>query len=54
MIPLEINLRKQKWLLVSIYKPSSQSSQYFVDILGDLMDFYSHEFDNKVMFGGYN
>ena len=40
IIPFEINLRKEKWLFVSIYKPPSQSNQYFLDILGDLLDFY--------------
>ena len=38
-IPFERNVRKEKWLFVSIYKPQSQSNQYFLDILGDLLDF---------------
>ena len=36
IIPFEINLRKEKWLFVGIYKPPSQSNQYFLNILGDL------------------
>ena len=36
IIPFEINLRKEKWLFVGIYKPTSQSNQYFLNILGDL------------------
>ena len=39
IIPFEINLRKEKWLFVSIYKSPSQSNQYFLDLLGDLLDF---------------
>ena len=31
-IPLEINLRKEKWLFIGIYKPPSQNSQYFLNI----------------------
>ena len=28
-IPFEINLRKQIWLVISIYRPPSQNSQQF-------------------------
>ena len=54
IIPFEINLRKEKWLFVSIYKPPSQSNQYFLDLLGDLLDFYSQDCDNKVILGDFN
>ena len=52
--PFEINLRKEKCLFVSIYKPPSQSNQYFLDTLGDLLDFYSQDYDNKVILGDFN
>ena len=42
IIVFEINLRKEKWLFVGIYKPPSLNSQYFVDTLSDLLDFYSN------------
>ena len=54
IIPFEIILRKEKWLFVSIYKPPSQSNQYFLDILGDLLDFYSQDYDNEVILGDFN
>ena len=54
MIPFEKNLTKETQLFVNIYKPASQSSQYFLDILGDLVEFYSQDDDNKVIFGGFN
>ena len=54
IIPFEINLRKEKWLFVSIYKPPSQINQYFLDILGNLLEFYSQDYDNKVIFGDFN
>ena len=54
IIPFKINLRKEKWLFVSIYKPLSQSNQYFLDILGDLLDFYSQDCDNKVILGDFS
>ena len=54
IISFKINLRKEKWLFVSKYKPPSQSNQYFLDMLGDLLDFYSQDCDNKVIFGDFN
>ena len=49
MIPFEINLRNKKWLIVGVYKPQSQSNQHFLDILGDLTDFYLKDYDNNVI-----
>ena len=54
IVPFELNLRKDKWLLVSIYKQPLQNKQYFVSILSDLLDFYSNEYDNKVVLGDFN
>ena len=42
IIVFEINLRKNKWLFVAIYKPPSLNSQYILDTLSDLLDFYSY------------
>ena len=42
IIPFKLNLRKEKSMFVSIYKPSLQNNQYFVSTLNDLLDFYSH------------
>ena len=42
IIPFELNLRRDKWLFLSIYKPPLQNNQYFVSILNDLLDFYSN------------
>ena len=54
IIPFELNLRKDRWLFVSIYKPPLQNNQYFVIILSDLLDFSSNEYDNKVVLGDFN
>ena len=51
---MDINLRKEKWLLVSVYKPPSLNNQYFCDSLSELLDFYSSIYDNKVAFGDFN
>ena len=53
IIPFELNLRKDKWLFVCIYKPPLQNNQYFVSILSDFLDFYSNECD-KVVLGDFN
>ena len=42
------------WLFVSIYKQSLQNNQYFVNILRDFMDFYSNEYDDKVVLRDFN
>ena len=52
--PFELNLRKEKWLFVSIYKPPLQNNQYFVSILSDFLDFYSNEYYNKIVLGDFN
>ena len=39
---------------MSIYKSPSQSNQYFPDIMGDLVGFYSQDYDNKVMLEDFN
>ena len=53
-IPFELNLRKEKGLLVSVYKPPLQSNSYFLDTLNDLLDFHSGMYDNKVVFGDFS
>ena len=42
IILFELNLRRDKWLFLSICKPPLQNNQYFVSILNDLLDFYSN------------
>ena len=54
VIPFEINLRKEKWLFASFYKPSLQSNNYLLNTLNDLLDFYSGICDKKVVFGDFN
>ena len=53
IIPFEFEL-ENKWLFVSIYKPPLQNNQCFVSILSDLLDFYSNEYDSKVVLGDFN
>ena len=54
IIPFELNIRKDKWFFVSIYKPPLQNNQYIVSILSDLLDFCSNEYDSKVVLGDFS
>ena len=38
-VPFEINLRKGKWLVISIDRPPSQNSEYFLNNLTVIIDF---------------
>lgn len=41
-IRFEINLTKEKWFSICIYKPPSQKSQDFLNFLADLLHFFQY------------
>ena len=43
IIPLQLNLKNQKWLLLSVYRPPKQNLNYFLQCLSDIIDFYKFE-----------
>ena len=45
-LSFEINLGKEKWFFLSIYKPPLQNCQYFLDSWHNIIDFYSAIYDN--------
>ena len=53
-VAFERNLIKEKWFFLSIYKPLSQSCQYFLDPLHNITDFHSGIYDNHIVFGDFN
>ena len=53
-IPFEVNMRKEKWFFLCIYKPPSMNSQYFLDSLSDIIDYYSNVYDNHIVIGDFN
>ena len=55
-ISFELNLKKRKWPLLSIYKPLSLNSQYFLNSIPyfDMLDYYSNHHEYKVIFGDFN
>ena len=40
-IPFELNLRKEKWLVLSRYRPLLESLSCFLDSLTNMIDFFS-------------
>ena len=40
VILFEINLRNEKWMSMSIYRPPKQNNQYFLENLSSIVDHY--------------
>ena len=53
-IPFEINLRKEKWLVTSIYRPPLQNSEYFLNSLTKIIDYFANTYDDHLMLGDFN
>ena len=53
VILVELNLRKQKWLLCNVYRPPKQNIQFFLTQLSDALGFYA-EYDNVLIDGDFN
>ena len=53
-ISFEINLRKKKWVLFSVYRPPNQSQDYFFENLGRALDQYSENYENFMFIGDFN
>ena len=51
---LEINLRKQKWLLFGTYHPPSQNDEHFFNFVTRGLDIYSSSYDNFLLAGDFN
>ena len=54
IIPFEINIRKEKWLVASIYKAPSQENKYFLWYLTNLFEFYSTRYEKVILLGDFN
>ena len=53
-VPFEINLRNDKWLVISVYRRPSQNSEYFLNELDKMTDYFSVSYDNHVIIGDFN
>ena len=54
LIPIEINLKKQKWLLLSIYRPQWCKENYFLAQLSLVIDHYTKYIPNLIINGDFN
>ena len=53
-IPLEINLKQRKLLVVSIYRPPDQNLDYFLSSITGLLDHYLKSYEDFVIMGDFN
>ena len=54
ILPVEMNLKKQKWLVIVIYTPPSQCKSYFITELTKVLDKCRSNFENIVVLGDFN
>ena len=54
VIPFELNLRKEKWMFMCIYRPPKQNNQYFLENLSSIADHHSTIYDNYIFLGDLN
>ena len=51
---IEINLHKIKWLLIGIYRPPSQSKDFFLEEMGKNIEQFYTKYENFLMIGDFN
>ena len=49
-----LNLRKEKWMLMYIYRPPAQSKQYFSEKFSMIVDHYLSIYENDIILGDFN
>ena len=54
IIPIELNLRKQKWVIFTLYRPPSQPLSYFMSHLTQIIDYYYKCYDRFILLGDFN
>ncbi len=53
ILPVELNLRKSKWLILNVYRPPKQRCKYFLDKLSECILYFS-SFDSIIVIGDMN
>ena len=51
---VELNLKKQKWIVIGIYRPPKMNEKYFLDHLSRVVDFYSKAYGRVLIMGDFN
>ena len=54
VIPVDINLKEQNWLVVAIYTSPSQCKNYFITELTKTLDKYRESYENTVILEYFN
>ena len=54
IIPFQINLGKENWLVASIYQAPSQKNKYFLWYSTNLLEFYSSRYEKAIILGDFN
>ena len=52
--PFELNLRKEKWQVISIYRPPSQDNEFFLNSLTIILDYFTKAYDNYLIMEDFN
>ena len=53
-VPFETNLRKEKWIVISIYRPPSQNSEFFSKLINKYHRSFTKVFDYYITIGDFN
>ena len=51
---VEINLKKQKWVVIGIYRPPNMNEKYVIDNQSRVTDLYSKDYERIVIMGDFN
>ena len=51
---IELNLKKEKWVIMGIYRPPDMSPNYFFNHLSRIIDFYSTKYERIIIMGDFN
>ena len=50
----ELNLRKEKWMFMCLYRTLAQNKHYFLENLSMIIGHYSSIYDNHIILGDFN
>ena len=49
-----MNLPREKWLVISVYRVPTQDREYFLNSLTKLIDLFCNKYDNYLIMGDFN
>lgn len=54
IVIVEINFKKRKWILLTIYRPPSQSADFFFEHMKIILNHYMVNYTNVIIIGDFN